>query len=152
MGDVTFSMVPVNSIRGQIQLSTGDVAQGITVSLLRRIVQDGRAVWQNEANTKTNIEGVYRFGELPDGIYAVHTEPAMDSDAANDLVETGSTKNVAREGYAERLLPRCARPCKCREIPRIPWRAGAGQYFPGARAVQSVTATETMPRSKVRRR
>ena len=58
MGDVAFGMVPVNSIRGQIQLSTGDVAQGITVSLLRRTVQDGRAVWQSQANARTNSEGV----------------------------------------------------------------------------------------------
>jgi Carboxypeptidase regulatory-like domain len=105
MGDVTFTMLPVNSIRGQIQLSTGDVAQGITVSLLRRTVQDGRAVWQNEANAKTDSEGVYRFGGLADGVYAVYTEPTMDSEAANNLVETGSGKNVARQGYASMFYP-----------------------------------------------
>lgn len=105
MGDVAFTMMPVNSIRGQIQLSTGDLAQGINVSLLRRTVQDGRAVWQNEANAKTNSEGVYRFGQLADGFYAVYTEPTMDSEAANNLVPTGSGKNVAREGYASVFYP-----------------------------------------------
>lgn len=148
MGDVTFSMVPVNSIRGQIQLSTGDVAQGITVSLLRRIVQDGRAVWQNEANTKTNIEGVYRFGELPDGIYAVHTEPAMDSDAANDLVETGSAKNVAREGYAGVFYPDARDLASAAKI-----RVSGGEQAQANISLvlepfQSVTATVTMPRAR----
>ena len=59
MGDVVFTMVPTNAIQGQIQLSTGDAAQGIQVTLLRRTVQDGRAVWQSEANAKTNSEGFY---------------------------------------------------------------------------------------------
>ena len=148
MGDVTFSMVPVNSIRGQIQLSTGDVAQGITVSLLRRIVQDGRAVWQSEANTKTDIEGVYRFGELPDGIYAVYTEPAMDSDAANDLVETGSAKNVAREGYASVFYPDARDLASAAKI-----RVSGGEQAQANISLvlepfQSVTATVTIPRAR----
>ena len=105
MGDVVFTMEPTNAIQGQIQLSTGDAAQGIQVTLLRRTVQDGRAVWQSEANAKTNSEGFYRFGGLSDGLYAVYTQPAMDSDAATDLVESGSGSNVAREGYASVFYP-----------------------------------------------
>ena len=31
MPDVIFSMTPVNSIRGQIQLSTGEPAQGVSI-------------------------------------------------------------------------------------------------------------------------
>jgi hypothetical protein len=105
MGDVVFTMEPTNSIQGLIQLSTGDVAQGIQVALLRRTVQDGRVVWQSEANAKTNSEGSYRFGELADGLYAVYTQPAMDSDAATNLVENGSGNNVARQGYASVFYP-----------------------------------------------
>ena len=105
MGDVVFTMEPTNSIQGQIQLSTGDVAQGITVMLMRRIIQDGRAVWQSESNAKTNSEGVYRFGELSDGEYTVYTVPTMDSDAATNLVATGSASNVVREGYASVFYP-----------------------------------------------
>lgn len=105
MGDLVFTMERVNSIQGQIQLSTGDVAEGITVMLMRRTVQDGRAVWQFEANAKTNSEGVYRFGELSDGVYALYTQPTMDSDAATNLVETGRDSKVAREGYASVFYP-----------------------------------------------
>ena len=105
MGDVVFTLVPLNSIEGLIQLSTGDVAEGIPVSLLRRTVQDGRVVWQMEANVRTNVEGVYRFGELSDGLYAVYTEPTMDSNAAGNLVENGSGNEVERGGYASTFYP-----------------------------------------------
>jgi hypothetical protein len=105
MGDVVFSMVPLNSIEGQVQLSSGDLAEGIQVNLLRRTVQDGRAVWQTQASARTNIDGVYRFGQLPDGLYAVYTEPTMESNAATNLVESGSANKVEREGYACTFYP-----------------------------------------------
>jgi hypothetical protein len=105
MPELDFYMTPVNSIRGQIQLSTGDPAQGIRVALLRRSVQDGRAIWQQAAMAVTNIDGVYRFGELADGMYAIFTEPEMDSDAAANLEEKGSGNNVPRQGYASLFYP-----------------------------------------------
>lgn len=105
MGDVVFTMIPLNSIAGTIQLSTGDAAEGIQVTLLRHTVQDGRVVWQTESSAKTNVEGIYRFGALSDGLYAVYTEPAMDSIAATNLVETGSGSKVERNGYASTFYP-----------------------------------------------
>jgi prepilin-type processing-associated H-X9-DG protein len=105
MPELDFYMRPVNSIRGQIQLSTGDPAQGINVALVRRSVQDGRAIWQQAAMAPTNTEGIYRFGELPDGTYAVYTTPAMDSDMAANVVENGSGNKVARQGYASLFYP-----------------------------------------------
>jgi hypothetical protein len=105
MGDVVFTMMPLNSIEGQVQLSTGDAAEGIQVNLLRRTVQDGRAVWQTQASARTNIDGIYRFGQLPDGLYAVYTEPTMESNAATNLVESGSANKVEREGYACTFYP-----------------------------------------------
>jgi hypothetical protein len=104
MGDVMFTMEPANSIRGQIQLSTGEAAQGIQLMLLRRTVRDGRAVWQESGTTHTNSEGVYRFGGLTDGSYAVYTMPAMDSDAPI-LVQAGVGGNVARAGYPSLFYP-----------------------------------------------
>ena len=105
MPDVVFTMLPVNSIRGQIQLSTGDVAEGISAVLLRRTVQDGRIVWQNAAATKTNSEGMYRFGSLSDGFYAVYTEPTMDNETSTNLVETPNTSQVERDGYPSVFYP-----------------------------------------------
>jgi hypothetical protein len=105
MGDVVFTMEPCNAIRGQIQISTGDPAEGIQVTLLKRTIQDGRAVWQTVNNAKANSEGMYRFGELADGLYAVYTMPAMDSDTAANLVEAGNANRVARGGYASVFFP-----------------------------------------------
>lgn len=146
MGDVVFTMVPTNSIQGQIQLSTGDVAQGIQIMLLRRTVQDGRVVWQSAANTKTNSEGTYRFGELPDGLYAVYTQPTMDSDAATNLVENGSGNTVPREGYASVFYPDARDLASAAKI-----RVAGGDQVQANIALtlepfHSVTATVTMPK------
>ncbi len=105
MADVNFTMTPVNAIHGQIQLSTGDPAEGMAVTLLRRAIQDGRASWQTASTTKTNSEGSYRFGGLADGLYAVYSEPAMDSEPATNLVAAGSAGDVARGGYASVFYP-----------------------------------------------
>jgi hypothetical protein len=104
MGDVVFKMEPANSIRGQIQLSTGDVAEGIQVMLLRRTIRDGRAVWQEAGTARTNSEGVYRFGGLTDGSYAMYTMPAMESDAPT-FVQLGVPGKVARAGYPSVFYP-----------------------------------------------
>jgi len=104
MGDVVFTMEPANSIRGQIQLSTGDVAEGIQVTLLRRAVRDGRAVWQESGSARTNSEGAYRFGGLTDGSYALYTMPAMESDAPG-FAQVGVSRKSARAGYASVFYP-----------------------------------------------
>ena len=147
MGDVVFTMEPTNSIQGQIQLSTGDMAHGITVMLMRRIIQDGRAVWQSEANAKTNSQGVYRFGELSDGEYAVYTVPTMDSDTATNLVSTGSTSNVVRQGYASVFYPDARDLAGAEKI-----RVAGGEHAQANFALtletfQSVTATVSMPKA-----
>lgn len=104
MGDVVFSMEPANSIRGLIQLSTGEAAEGIQVMLLRRTIRDGRAVWQESGTSRTNSEGAYRFGGLTDGQYAVYTIPAMESDAPG-FVQVGASAKSARAGYASVFYP-----------------------------------------------
>src|SRR5208337_2338401 len=95
---------PTGAIHGQIELSTGDPAQGITVMLLKRAVQDGRALWQGAGTARTNSEGLYRFGGLTDGVYAMYTEPAMDNEPATDLMEAGRAP-VERAGYASVFYP-----------------------------------------------
>ena len=106
--ELAFSLAPTNAICGQIQLSTGDPAQGITVLLLHRAVQDGRGVWQPVTNTRTNSQGNYRFAGLTDGAYAVFTEPTMDSDIPAAFVEAGSGPAVARAGYPSVFYPDAA--------------------------------------------
>ncbi len=146
MGDLVFAMERVNSIQGQIQLSTGDVAEGITVTLLRRTVQDGRVVWQSDLNAKTNSDGVYRFGELSDGLYAVYTEPTMDSDAATNLVETGSGSKVAREGYASVFYPDARYLAGAAKIHVAGGESAQANIALTLESFQSVTAKVTKPK------
>lgn len=105
MPGLVFSLAPTNAIRGQVELSSGDPAQSIAVMLLRRMVQDGRAVWQPVTNVRTNSEGEYRFSGLTDGAYSVYTEPALDSDVPAAFVEAGSDQAVARAGYPTVFYP-----------------------------------------------
>ena len=89
MPDVTFRMAPANAIHGVVQLSTGDSAQGIEITLLKQTVQNGRFSWRAAATTRTNADGAYRFGGLADGAYAVYSAPAMENDAGE---QAGASK------------------------------------------------------------
>lgn len=146
MPELTFRMTPVNSIRGQIQLSTGDPAQGMSVMLLRRSVQDGRPVWQISGTAKTNSEGAYRFGELPDGLYEVYTTPAMDSEAATNLVESDSGKSVVRQGYASVFYPDARDLAGAAKIRLAGGTQAQANIALTLEPFQSVTAMVKMPR------
>ncbi len=104
MPDVAFSLVPAASIRGQIDLSAGDPAEGITVTLLHRMVEDGRGAWIPAGDAKTRSDGSFRFGSLAPGDYALYTHPAMESEAANFLAEPGS-EALERRGYPSVFYP-----------------------------------------------
>ncbi len=147
MGDIVFTMLPLNSIEGTIQLSTGDAPEGIQVALLRRTIQDGRVVWQMEASAKTNIDGVYRFGELSDGLYAVYTEPAMDSNAATNLVAIGSGNNVEREGYASTFYPDARDLAGAAKIRVAGGEQAQANINLALEPFHSVTATAAMPKT-----
>ena len=73
------------------------------MELVRRTVQDGRALWQAAGSAKTNSEGAYRFAGLAEGTYALYTDPAQDSDAASTLAEAGSA--AERAGYPSVFYP-----------------------------------------------
>ena len=105
MPDLVFSLSPNCAIHGHIELSTGDPADGINLVLVKQVVRSGRGLWAQEAFTRTNGDGTYRFGGLPDGIYAVYTQPALESEPAVSLVAAASAAKVARSGYASVFYP-----------------------------------------------
>ena len=105
MPDVVLSMSPNNTLRGQIELSTGDPALDIEVQLFRRAIQDGRATWQRAQMTRTNSQGTFRFGSLPDGTYALCTLPAMDTEEASAGIEAGHEFAAQRSGYPAVFYP-----------------------------------------------
>ena len=105
MLDLGFTLTPIGSIHGHVELSTGDPAQGISVVLVKQVLRYGRAVWVSNATTRTASDGAYRFGGLPDGVYAVYTEPMLESEPAVTLVAPGSAANVVRSGYPSVFFP-----------------------------------------------
>jgi len=105
MPELTLTLAPDGTIRGRVELSTGDPATGITVELLKQAIHNGRAVWMQDTLTRTNGDGTYRFPGLPDGIYAVYTLPALESEPAVTAVAAGSGTNIARSGYPAVFYP-----------------------------------------------
>ncbi len=105
MPDVEFRLVPDGAIRGQIDLSSGDPADGITVNLMKRTVMDGRAGWVLAGNTKTHSDGTYRFGGLAPGTYELSTLPSLDSEGINSLVQPSRSAPAREWGYAAVYYP-----------------------------------------------
>jgi hypothetical protein len=117
MPDVVFTLAPACTIRGRVDLSTGDPAEGIEVGLVRRIITDGRAVWQASGFTKTRSDGTYRFGGLAAGQYVLYTSPALDSDPYSTLVASGKAAAAQRWGYASIYYPDARDPSGASIIP-----------------------------------
>jgi len=105
MPDVVFTLAPTDAIRGQIELSTGDPAEGITITLAQRTIHDGRVVWQQAGSTKTRSDGTYRFGLLAEGEYAVYSEPSMDSDLDGAPGGAGQRRGFASVYYPDAREP-----------------------------------------------
>jgi hypothetical protein len=105
MPELSFALEPNCAIHGRIQLSTGDPADGISVDLFKRVVRFGRSIWVHETTAKANGDGVYRLGGLPDGVYVVATQPALESEPAVNVLAAGSAANIARNGYASVYYP-----------------------------------------------
>jgi len=148
MPDVVFNLSPANSIQGQIQLSTGDPAQGMNVVLLRRMVENGRFTWSVMSNAKANSEGVYRFGGLPDGQYKVYTNPALDSELATTEIAAGSTANVKRSGYAAQFYPEARDGASAAKISVSGGEQAQANFSLALEPLHSVTATVTFPGGK----
>ncbi len=105
MPDLAFALMPDCAIRGHIELSTGDPADGITLMLLKNVVRFGRTEWAQVTATRTNGDGTYRFGGLSNGVYAVYTQPTLESEPAVSVVAAGRAASVARGGYASVFYP-----------------------------------------------
>lgn len=103
MPALEFTLTPTSVIHGRVELSTGDPGQGFTLTLLKQVVRNGRAVWAQNGTAKTNGEGVFRFAGLPSGVYALYTQPVMESEPA--VTEMASGAKVVPEGYASVFYP-----------------------------------------------
>jgi len=103
MPDLDFALGPNSAIHGHVELSTGDPAKGIALALLKLVIRNGRAVWMEERSTKTNEGGAYHFAGLLGGVYALFTEPALESEPAVAVVAPGA--KFAQAGYPSVFYP-----------------------------------------------
>jgi len=105
MPDLTFTLTPNCAIRGHVELSTGDPAGAVLIRLLRQSIRNGRAIWGEVKNRRTNAQGDYHFGSLSEGVYAVYNDPMFESIPATPLVEPGSSGSVEGNGYPAVFYP-----------------------------------------------
>lgn len=105
MPDLVFTLTANCVIHGRIQLSTGDPAEGMAVMLLKRVVRNGRGLWEPDGEARTKGDGGYRFAGLPEGVYALYTQPALESEPVGAGVASGSGARIAREGFPSVFYP-----------------------------------------------
>lgn len=146
MPELAFALTPTSAIHGRIELSTGDPAQGIELTLLKQVMRNGRAVWAQNGVTKTNGEGTYRFAGLPAGVYALFTKPTLESEAAATAVAAGT--KVVRGGYPSIFYPEAREFSGAARI-----RLKAGQHAEAnllltLEPFYTVTATAILPNGK----
>ena len=104
MPDLEFSMRPLNAIRGQIELSTGEPAEGFRLELFKQAVSEGRQQWQVVGSAASNADGAFRFGGLGDGAYTLAIEPSIDG-GRGGLFNLVGNRAPVRTGYPRVFYP-----------------------------------------------
>jgi hypothetical protein len=151
MADVEFSLTPTGAIRGQIGLSNGEAAGGITLNLLRRVLLDGRAGWAPAGNTKTHSDGAFRFGGLAPGVYELYSEPSLDSEALNLPVEAGRGGATHKWGFATVYYPDARDPSGASIITVEPGATAQANLTLLREAFQTVSAMAVLPQASAGR-
>lgn len=78
--EATIPLVPEGLIKGQVTLSTGEVANNIVVQLFDRTVVEGLPRWTPGQTARANSAGEFRFADLRPGSYKLLTHEWMDND------------------------------------------------------------------------
>ena len=142
MPDLEFTLDPTSAIRGQVELSTGEPGEGIELSLLRRVVSDGRGIWQLAGDAKTRSDGSFRFAGLPEGVYALYTEPSVEGDLDTT---PGSVDPGQHWGYASVFYPDARNPSGAAQIALKSGQETDLTLTLAREAFQTVTATVDLP-------
>ncbi|MGO9777679.1 MAG: carboxypeptidase regulatory-like domain-containing protein [Terracidiphilus sp.] len=146
MPDLAFALTPTSAIHGRIELSTGDPAQGIELTLLKQVVSNGRAVWAQNGVTKTNGDGAYRFAGLPAGVYALFTKPTLESEPAATAVAAGA--KVVRNGYPTIFYPEAREFSGAARIRLAAGQQSEANLLLPLEPFYTVTATPILPNGK----
>jgi hypothetical protein len=112
MPEVVFHMAQTCALHGRVLLASGEPASGVTVELVKRTIQEGRAVWQLRGQAKTRSDGGFRFAGLPEGQYTVFTDPEMEDPAEDDASGGSNAQPAAASapGYAAVYYPDARQP------------------------------------------
>jgi hypothetical protein len=78
--EVTIQLVPEALVVGLVSLPTADGTDQLQVELYKRLIQDGREVWNSAGTVQTRSNGEFRFAELAAGTYKVFTHEEIDRD------------------------------------------------------------------------
>jgi hypothetical protein len=122
---ITVEIIPGGVLRGTVQTSSGETPANVSVQLLHKQIQDGRATWMIQKTVQTNGHGTYQFSDLLTGDYKVMTaqwsahgrsflfEPSVSSGflpafnaAAGDLASAPSIHIRAGDAVEEYLTLR----------------------------------------------
>jgi hypothetical protein len=79
-GEVTIALTPEAKVVGHVTLADGEAAAGITLELLRQVVQDGRVRWNTAGTAEARSDGEFRFANLEAGIYKLYSAELPDRD------------------------------------------------------------------------
>ena len=146
MPDVEFALTPTGAIRGQVDLSTGEAADGVTLNLMvRQVTRDGRIGWVTAGNTKARSDGTFRFGGLPPGVYELYTEPSLDSDNLNLPVAAGRGGATRQWGFPTVYYPDARDPSSAAKITVEAGATVQANLTLAREAFQTVTATAVLP-------
>ncbi len=105
MPDLHFALIPNGAIHGYVELPNGDPAPDIPMTLLKKVIHDGRAVWAQDGNTRTGGDGTYRFSGLPEGVYVVYTLPVVEKPPATTAPGAARDAKAALNGYPSVFYP-----------------------------------------------
>ena len=145
MPDLVFTLKPNCAIHGHIELSTGDPAEAMTVILLKKVVRYGRAGWMQESQIKTTGNGNYRFGGISDGVYAVYTMPALESEPGVTAVAKGTAAKIVRNGFPAVFYPGAREFAGAAHIQLTPGQQAEANFNLTLEPFYPVTAFGAMP-------
>lgn len=83
--ELTIPLMPEALITGRVIFSASEPANGVSVQIFSRQVQDGLPRWVQRSQTQTNSNGEFRFAELPPGPYKLLTREWTDNDPTGTL-------------------------------------------------------------------
>lgn len=99
MPDMVFTLHPVCTIDGEIQLSSGDPAAAFAIDLLHLSVKYGRLEWKEIRYGSTDEQGSFHFSALEPGIYTLHSRAHLENPTISPAVNPASVRDIQRSGY-----------------------------------------------------